>query len=332
MGQNSGGRDPDTSRLNLQEGEAMNYFLALQEVFGGEVSTHAYGVENATSRIRMNSYPAEPGMEIILTEAWFDSDLAMSREPDRNREYVHIYLVLEGTFNQSFKKSEVTVEAGTLKGAFAYNGLFHMNVLYPARQGLRSVAIKIHRESLETLLPEALDLFTSLFSDPEGVAYHARIPAELEKLCLEMFHFRDADFGSRSLVVARGMEALVILFDTIRKMRKNRELNGLHEDDFSRLQRIKNHILGHLDERISLEKLASEFGISVSKLKRDFKSLFDSSVYQFYTYARMDEAYRRLKSGKYSVMEVGYDLGYQNLSKFSEMFKKTKGISPSEVI
>lgn len=94
--------------------------------------------------------------------------------------------------------------------------------------------------------------------DPEGVAYHARIPAELEKLCLEMFHFRDADFGSRSLVVARGLEALVILFDTIRKMRKNRELNGLHEDDFSRLQRIKNHILGHLDERISLEKQASD--------------------------------------------------------------------------
>jgi YesN/AraC family two-component response regulator len=31
-------------------------------------------------------------------------------------------------------------------------------------------------------------------------------------------------------------------------------------------------------------------------------------------------------------MEVGYDLGYQNLSKFSEMFKKVKGIPPSEVI
>jgi len=46
----------------------------------------------------------------------------------------------------------------------------------------------------------------------------------------------------------------------------------------------------------------------------------------------MDEAFRRLRSGDFSDMEVGYDLGYQNLSKFSKMFKKVKGISPCEVI
>lgn len=46
----------------------------------------------------------------------------------------------------------------------------------------------------------------------------------------------------------------------------------------------------------------------------------------------MDEAYRRLNSGKYSVTEVGYDLGYSNLSKFSEMFKRMKGIPPSQAL
>ncbi|MCG8581409.1 MAG: helix-turn-helix domain-containing protein [Bacteroidales bacterium] len=46
----------------------------------------------------------------------------------------------------------------------------------------------------------------------------------------------------------------------------------------------------------------------------------------------MDEAYRRLKTGQYSVTEVGYDMGYNSLSKFSEMFKKVKGINPKEVI
>jgi AraC-like DNA-binding protein len=325
-------RESDKTTLQLKEGAAMNYFKALYEKFGGEINKHAYQVKNASTRIRMNSYLSGPGLEIFITEAWFEDDLVLDREPDGNLDYVHIYLVLEGAINQSFKDQEVTLEAKTLKGAFAYNGLFHMKALYPARQGLRSVAFKIKRETMEVLLPEALDLFTKLFSDPDGVAYHAQIPFELEKLCQEIFHFRDVEFGSRSMVIAKGIEALTMVFNTIRKLKKNRELNGLHSDDFERLQRIKDHILGRIDERVSLEQLASEFGISVSKLKRDFKSLFDRSVYQFYTQARMDEAYRRLKSGKYSVMEVGYDLGYQNLSKFSEMFKKVKGISPSEVI
>ena len=323
---------PERTILKLHEGPAANYFRALYEKFGGEMSDHAYSVENATVRIRLNSYPTEPGMELMITEAWYEKDLVLDREPDDNLDYVHIYLVLEGALNQTFTEKQVAMEAGTLKGAFAYNGLFHMHINHPAGQQLRTIAIKIQRKTVEALLPEAVDLYTELFSDPEGVAYHTSIPVEVEKLCQEVFHFRETEFGSRSMVMARGLEILTMIFDRVRKMQKNNELNGLHADDFDRLQRIKDHILGNIDEKISLEQLASEFGLSVSKLKRDFKSLFDRSVYQFYTHARMDEAYRRLKSGRYSVMEVGYDLGYQNLSKFSEMFRKVKGISPSEVM
>ena len=274
----------------------------------------------------------ESGLEIMLSDAWYEKDLLIDREPDGDMDYVHINIILEGVANQSFNDRRETLEAGTLKGAFAYNGLFHMQVQQPAEKVLRSVSFKIRRDAMVALLPEALDMYNELFGGPEGVAYHARIPAELEKCCLEMMHCRDLEFGSRSLVIARGLEALTMVFDTVRKMRKSNELNGLHEDDFGRLQRIKDHILDNVEERISLEELAAEFGISVSKLKRDFKRLFDSWVYQFYTHARMDEAYRGLKSGKYSVMEVGYDMGYQNLSKFSEMFRKVKGISPSEVL
>ncbi len=47
---------------------------------------------------------------------------------------------------------------------------------------------------------------------------------------------------------------------------------------------------------------------------------------------KMDEAYNRLKSGDFSVSEVAYDLGYENPSKFTQMFKKLKGFNPSEVI
>lgn len=111
-----------------------------------------------------------------------------------------------------------------------------------------------------------------------------------------------------------------------------KQLNGLHADDYHRLQRIRKKIQSSLEEGIKPEALAEEFGINVSKLKRDFKPLFDSSVYQFFTHCRMDEAYRRLKTGEFSVMEVGYDLGYSNLSKFSEMFKKVKGVSPKDIV
>ena len=118
----------------------------------------------------------------------------------------------------------------------------------------------------------------------------------------------------------------------MKKLVDKDELNGLHIDDYERLLKIKERLLMSFEQKISIEELANDFGVSLSKLKRDFKTLFDTSVYQFYTQAKMDEAYRRLKTGEFSVSEVGYDLGYQNISKFSQMFKKVKGINPKEVV
>ena len=318
--------------IRLQEGPALNYFRPLHELFGGDLKEDSYRVDNALVRIRINSYRAEPGLELMIGDSWHEEEIMMDRDPDGIMDLVHINLALDGAANQSFRDREVTMAANSLSGAFLYNGLFPMRVRYPARQNYLYVSIKIHRETLLVMMPEALDLFDELFHDPLGVGYHASVPPELEKLCREILHYRDTEFGGSAMVISRGIEALVLIFNKIRKMRKEKQLNGLHPDDFERLQEIKEWIHSRLEEKFSLEQIASEFGISISKLKRDFKSLFECSVHQFYNRARMDEAYRRLKSGKYSVMEVGYDLGYQNLSKFSEMFRKLKGISTSEVI
>jgi len=39
-----------------------------------------------------------------------------------------------------------------------------------------------------------------------------------------------------------------------------------------------------------------------------------------------------LQSGKYSVKEVGHDIGFSNLSNFAKAFKKEFGILPNEML
>lgn len=309
----------------------MNYYQALHKLFGGEFGPDSYRVSNALVRIRMDNYQVDPGMEIVVNESWTDRALQVERSPDGIMDYVHINLAVEGSVNQSFENKDVTMAASSMQGAFIYNGLFPMSIHFPARQDYRTISIKIQSETMAALLPESLDQYRKMFEDPQGIGYHISIPGDLENLCREIIHYRDSGFGNRAMVISRGIQALVYVFKIFRTLAEEKQLRGLHPDDFERMHAVKDLILSRLDEVASMEELSREFGISVSKLKRDFKSLFDCSVYQFYTRARMDEAYRRLKSGQYSVMEVGYDLGYKNLSKFSEMFKKIKGISPSEV-
>ena len=70
--------------------------------------------------------------------------------------------------------------------------------------------------------------------------------------------------------------------------------------------------------------------MSPSKLKRLFKQIFGNSIFNYYQDFRMKEAARLLKEEKLSVSEVGYQLGFTNLSHFSRIFKKHIGMNPKQ--
>jgi AraC-like DNA-binding protein len=70
--------------------------------------------------------------------------------------------------------------------------------------------------------------------------------------------------------------------------------------------------------------------MSETKLKQLFKQTFGSTVYDYYQQARMEEVAFLLKQGKRSVAEVGYEMGFSNLSYFSRLFEKHYGLHPKQ--
>ncbi len=318
--------------VKVQEGSAQNYFDALLQTFGGELKGRRYTVDQGKTSIRMESYALLPEFEFTTTVAKHSQTIVLERESDNNPDQVYINVIKAGNITRDYESAATNPEADSTKGIFIYNGLFSMNITHPANTTLESISYTLSKTALLRFLPEAAEIYDSLFGSKEPVAYHTALPVELDSLAEDIFYFKKSEFGKIPLVVARCLELFTVLMKNVKKLVDKDELHGLHPDDYQRLLKIKDHLLSSFDTRISMEEIAADFGISVSKLKRDFKTLFDTSVYQFYTHAKMDEAYRRLQSGEYTVMEVGYDLGYTNLSKFSQMFKKVKGINPKEVL
>lgn len=320
------------THFSLQEGASINYFKALLTTFGGKVTGNTYDINDGKTEINMAAYPVLPGFEMITTISRHHKVVIIDREPDNEPDQIHIGIIKEGFISQQYGEHQQFMEAGTTTGVFIYNGLFPMQLNYPANLTQKSLNIKLNRSALVRVMPEAISIFDSLFDSDEPIAYHTHLPAELSTLMDDIFIYKKSEFGKTPMVVARGLELFTLLMKSVQKLVNKDELHGLHIDDYKRILRVKEKLLSSFEEKVNIENLATEFGTSLSKLKRDFKTLFDSSIYQFYTQAKMDEAYRRLKTGQYSVMEVGYDLGYQNPSKFSQMFKKVKGITPKDVL
>lgn len=99
----------------------------------------------------------------------------------------------------------------------------------------------------------------------------------------------------------------------------------------SRLVRICTHIQQHLDDTKTLQEWAREVGCDPRTLYRLFVQELGMPFVQWRQYVRLRTAIEWLANGK-AVFDVAFDLGYQNQSAFTTMFKRNMGVAPSEFV
>jgi AraC-like DNA-binding protein len=130
----------------------------------------------------------------------------------------------------------------------------------------------------------------------------------------------------------RIMLLIELFFTRIYKRSGDLRLLKFSEKDIYRLMEIESNLVHDFTKTpLTVEELADKYGIGASKLKRQFKQIYGKPLYEYYQKYRMEKAKHLLLSGQYTVKEVGYKMGYQNLSNFASAFKKEFGALPSEL-
>lgn len=112
--------------------------------------------------------------------------------------------------------------------------------------------------------------------------------------------------------------------------RNERQLYSLNSQDIQTIYKIKDQMLEHPDTPPVINELAVSAHMSPTKLKRLFRQIFGNSIFSYYQEFRMQEAARLLKEQKLSVSDVGYKLGFTNLSHFSRVFTEHIGMKPKQ--
>ena len=92
---------------------------------------------------------------------------------------------------------------------------------------------------------------------------------------------------------------------------------------------VREYLALHFAEDLSLQQLSRNFGINEFKLKKGFKEIFHSTVFDYIFEKRMEQAYSLLTEQHLLVHEVSSRVGYKNSNHFATAFKKRFGKSPS---
>lgn len=103
------------------------------------------------------------------------------------------------------------------------------------------------------------------------------------------------------------------------------------DEDF--LKKLHSTILENISEKdMSVERIATLMGMSVSTLYRKVKGLTDLNTVEYVRLIRLKKAAELLSEGNYRINEISYLIGFSSPSYFATSFQKQFGISPSQFI
>ncbi len=99
--------------------------------------------------------------------------------------------------------------------------------------------------------------------------------------------------------------------------------------DDARLARVVEFIQAHLAEDLSIDALAAEAAMSPTHFAKSFKTATGKSPLQYVIAERLTLAGVLLKTTTLPVAEIAYRVGYGDLSRFGQHFKRQHGLSPA---
>ncbi|HCS76152.1 MAG TPA: AraC family transcriptional regulator, partial [Clostridiales bacterium] len=90
------------------------------------------------------------------------------------------------------------------------------------------------------------------------------------------------------------------------------------------------YIDAHYIEDLSIEEVASVFALSPSYFSSLFKNITSRTFTEYLNNIRISKAKELLKNTDKKVIDISYDVGFNNVYHFNRMFKQQMGISPLE--
>jgi AraC-like DNA-binding protein len=176
-------------------------------------------------------------------------------------------------------------------------------------------------------LPELESLRPLLRAAARGIEFLGRTAAE-GAAALEAV---EGTFGLRRLAAVT--ELLGVLAESPEAERRYLDSHGgtyrLDAGEAERFNRALGYITDHLADRMLVQDVADEVGLSRPAFSRLFAKATGVGFSRTVIRMRVTEASRLLRSTDLSVAEICYRVGFTNLSNFNRHFRATTGTTPS---
>lgn len=104
------------------------------------------------------------------------------------------------------------------------------------------------------------------------------------------------------------------------------------ETDCEKIMQARDILIQNIGQPITIKELSRKVAMNECYLKKGFKEMHGTTIFEFYQHQRMEHAKYLLYEKGLNVTDVSVLLGYSSISHFSTAFKKQTGLKPCELL
>lgn len=159
-----------------------------------------------------------------------------------------------------------------------------------------------------------------------GIFYSGNNHAELAANIEELARTTEVDRLIRLITVLKQLATS----DKCEVLSTEGAYNKLNETDEKRLDAVYRFTLNEFHRPVSLDEIAGVANMTVNSFCRYFKTRTRRSYLDFLTEFRIGQACKLLQQEEIGIANIGYRVGFGNLSNFNRKFRELNGCTPKE--
>lgn len=288
------------------------------------------GIKGIITDIMLN------GVHVVARDLTIENPYSIEVEHDFS--FVKLHIEMEGD-------NEYCPENVEERGIYIPQG--HYNLFYlPKIKGVLNYRTKRRRTLEITFTGEYLEklfypnLKTTIPLLAEAIANHTTyvmweksksITPKLTILIEDILQCSYSGAIKKAFLESKMVEILSYLFTIINEeenLPANVELSAC---DYVKILKVESILKTRFKEKHTLASIAAEVGLNNFKIKKYFKIVFHTTVFNYLTEVRMEYAKQLILEKDMPICVVSEELGYKNPHHFTVAFKKTLGYLPSKL-
>jgi AraC-like DNA-binding protein len=312
--------------MELNVRKEFGFLEGFANLLGTEVKNGLLVIPETKGKGYLMGFRLDNSINMLVSFYEFNDNLLAKRFGSQNT-LNRILFSFNNIFPDTNSKNKYSRE--DLPSIQIFKGKLNIETFYPGRTKFNSIFIGIDSDQLAKILGLHIDneIFKNIIDSEQSILFEELISPKIQQVALEIIQAEVRDSLSDFFFKIKAEELIYLTLKELFK-RENPTTHALNQIDVQKIYKVRDLILTDINEPPVIKDLASQIGMSESKFKRLFKQIFGDSFFSYYQKFRMKEAARLLKENEMSVSQVGFSLGFSNLSHFAKVFEEHIGMKP----